>query len=182
MSEKNITYNEANKLIPKNSYAEIVRKKDNPAFQSNSATSINHNIVPPTIQPSTSNIVYRHFNQNSSQQPGTSSKFTVFKSAAKRVRPSSPNPVMEEHNNIIRPSKLEGFKGGIFNKSNYQKNIGNNEVYNVDVEMIDSVVELITTSVISVLSSNNKFNLQQTEFINIVKDRLLKYFNSGLET
>lgn len=168
MPEKNISYSDAIKLFPKNTYASAVKSNNGTNSLVNTNNSQNVVSLANSFNALT-NLTYNPENFiNNSQSTSKQNKYTIHKTPAKLVRPSSPNPLLTEQNEIIKPINHD-LSGGILSQSSYKKNMGGIRT-EFDEDIVDSLVH-INTDVIRSLN-NNHFLFLKSDLLNIVKDRL----------
>uniref|UniRef100_A0A6P7GU92 Probable inactive serine/threonine-protein kinase scy1 isoform X1 n=1 Tax=Diabrotica virgifera virgifera TaxID=50390 RepID=A0A6P7GU92_DIAVI len=136
MSSNNISYQDANKQFPRNSYAKVTSINTEQTTNLSCLKTfppLNPNNYTPTQFPSnpinkmsTNNIFYNN-NSNS-----TNSR------TFKRQRPNSPDPTLILHNEIISSPRSQLPTGGILDSINYKGNINNDPVASPsDLSMIN---------------------------------------------
>ncbi|KAJ8942268.1 hypothetical protein NQ318_008012 [Aromia moschata] len=139
----NISYNDASKAVPKESYANILA--DNMLYTP-TMTTVQDNSRHGTIHHK-NNIVPsdRHTPQHSTIY--TQNQQYTHKTPAKRIRPSSPKPLLAATREITAPVALPRESGGIFKETIYQRNIhpsGSSSEVNQQVEIQNIVLDLVT--------------------------------------
>lgn len=166
MSELNISYNDASKKIPKNTYA--------------SAVSGNYNLTTNRITDSNTftqsqNTDLTQNNANTYKQ-STGSTYTqknsIIKPNNKRTRTISPDPIFKLHSQIITPINSPNSPGGITGQDVYTKNLQNiSQTSNAQDNLTNLIFELVT-HIINNLKENNNFDIQQTTLKRIIRERI----------
>lgn len=169
MAQTNSSYREAAKSLPRQTYALIAKKNQQPMSQS---TSIN--VSTPVIQFANNNN-----NNNGSKQNSLPNSSTTGISN-KRARPSSPvktinnNPLWQEHQKIITNYRPPNKPGGIFPQQNSTQ--GPSDGDRSDSSQNTNKHDIVFTVVEVVISLLNLFkhnsDVQESDILNIVKNKL----------
>ncbi|XP_074029634.1 uncharacterized protein [Leptinotarsa decemlineata] len=167
MSNLNINYHDACQKVPKSSYASIL---NNPNQQVNS-----------TLQPNTSHqrsVIEQSFTpnqlQNAQQTPHLhkSHKLHEQGTPAKRLRPSSPDPIYEAHKNIIQPISTHNEEGGILKKPAYLRNTNQNSSNIEEIPNLTNIILELVTHVINIMKTSNNFDIHESDLVNIISKQL----------
>lgn len=160
MAQQNITYKEAEKLFPKNSYASTLSK----------------NIIPADMNLSDLDFVLNSAQterNNLSKNSNKTSYFTQYRTPQKRQRAPSPNPSLQEHNQILSQFKFSQNTGSILDDAGYQAGISRE--YSKSQTTINSnfdiMIELVT-SVINILREKKSFDINKDELIHLINLKL----------
>jgi len=155
MATNNITYKEAEKQFPKKSYASVLAQSQSDVNLNSLDDLLSFSSPPPN-------------NTNN-----RSSKFTQIITPSKRQRPSSPNPILSQHNQILSQFNLSQNSGSLLSDPIYQNGISNTPrslkslpttSNNINVSLM---VEIIF-SVLNILKQNNTFDINKSELTNII--------------
>lgn len=165
MAEQNLTYKEAALNFPNKSYASVTAQGVDP-------TNINLSQV---------DLTKRSHPTKSNNNSPTTLKFTQFRTPAKRIRPSSPNPTFQEHNQILSQFNLSQNTGSILNDDIYQENLSqghysqNNEqrtYFNNPVNNVNNIVELVLTVLNMIKEKQQTFDINKSELAGIINSAI----------
>ena len=160
MSHKNVSFKDAEKNVPKISYASVLASQPEIDLQDldnmlNSSQSTSQ--------------------QTQSQR--TPSRFTVVKSPIKRLRPASPRPEITEHNQILSQFRLSQTNSNLLSDPVYQTSIQenfslNNMSQNKPNSINENLIIDLVVSIINNLKENKLFDIQKRELIDLIKTKL----------
>ena len=169
MAENNLSYKDAEKSFPKKSYAS--------ALINGSASDVDLEKLDLVLAPSQSQL--KSTNQIKSPY------FTQLKVPAKRIRPASPNPILNQHREILSqfnlsqtgkdilndPHYKQGLEinpGSLYKSTNYPSTSNSKQAgFN-----FDTIVELVI-SVLNTIRERNSFDINKTELKELINSRLV---------
>ncbi|CAG9827241.1 unnamed protein product [Diabrotica balteata] len=181
MSSANVNYHDANKLIPRNSYASITANRSTTA-KNNPNESIAFQMISirqPTrmeLRPSCSTQPPPNFNffgESSSHHSQThnrvfNKKLTIeFHKPVKRLRPNSPDPIEITHREIISQPRTIGPNYSILTNPSYVKNVDSS-----DFSTHNSGLTSENLKIISELVANIIYTIKRTSNFIITKTEL----------
>uniref|UniRef100_A0A6P7GMK5 Uncharacterized protein LOC114338628 n=1 Tax=Diabrotica virgifera virgifera TaxID=50390 RepID=A0A6P7GMK5_DIAVI len=160
MGLTNVNFYDANKNIPKNSYASILRSNI-----TNNDTNFSQN-----SQPSTST-------QGNNFAKFIFNPHTNTSRPNKRQKPNSPDPTDIARKEIISVVSPPKHSEGIVKSQFYQQNL--NVADSQSEELDSSVINVILESVLTIVNSikqNNNFNISKSDVIQLISN----HFNQNL--
>lgn len=160
MSHKNVSFKEADKNVPKNTYASVLAGQ-------------------PEIDLQDLDKIFNK-SQSSSQLTQTTrppSRTTIFKSPLKRHRPSSPRQEFMEHNEILSQFRHSQTNSNLLQDPIYQDSIQENlKLKMVSPKEQNSINEnLIIDTVLAIINNlkeNNLFDINKRDLIDLVKTKI----------
>lgn len=182
MSLTNMNYYDANKQIPKNSYASVVASN---RPESISTIEQNSNLpIPSTNLPnskgssnnkSNTNFNYSQISQNKKtfMQHMQNTNNTTKVNGSKRLRPSSPDPIVIAHREIISQYRNDNISStGILNNQIYQKNLPPRDEFQMSEIDYNSVILKCVTEILKKLRESNNFNISENDLEKIISTQL----------
>lgn len=165
MSELNISYNDATKKFPRNSYANVAANQGIPLNQNT------HNTT--TVQES-NNLQHTNINSITRTPNKVHNKYTFTKSIhpTKRTRESSPDPSLALRNAIIAPINIPSTSGGIVGHSSYIENINSSSNLCPAQDSLTNIILELVTHIVKNIKENNNYEIQQTVLKNLIMERL----------
>lgn len=159
MSQKNIPFKEAEKMINRETYARIA------------AIDPRNDVDLSELDNTLYSFKYSQPQLNKSRS-STSSNFTQTVIPSKRNRPSSPNPLIKEHQNIISQFSLSQPGPSLLKDPIYQNNIQHNEGVNpIEVQNskfnVNRMVDIIF-AVLNILKQKNCFDINKKDLESIL--------------
>uniref|UniRef100_A0A6P7FS66 Uncharacterized protein LOC114330598 n=1 Tax=Diabrotica virgifera virgifera TaxID=50390 RepID=A0A6P7FS66_DIAVI len=171
MSFSNISFFDANKQVPKTSYADILNKR-------NTSHPID-SLVQPTsstyLQPTSFSATVQNISKvNSSRQQFAShllynnTSNEIKGKPNKRQRPNTPDPSEQIRKEIISQVNVPSTSGGILSSPYYRKtNITDRQSEDLDPSIINVILELVM-KIVNSLQQTNNLNVSESEIIQLI--------------
>lgn len=164
MAEQNMSYKDAEKHFPKKTYATILSQTNNSDIDLSELDNIIHNDV-----------------QQKKHKSNFSNNYTQQRIPPKRVRTQSPNPTVEEHNQILSQFTFPHSSGSLLNDPIYQANLSQSSqnIYNnsppnknnTNSNSVNIMVDLVI-SILDILKEKKLFDINKIELTNLINLKL----------